>query len=118
MFSAQKFVPSEVFGAEDWRAKPGEFEIEGFKPIHRVLEQAQRAWSDIVLDPSDVTLVVSHKSVLRALVCTALGLGPAGFRAVDMHNSGALSYLSPSSKYIMHPAQFQRGDSTVACWDS
>lgn len=77
-----------VGAAEDWRSKPTEFEIEGFKPIHKVFEQAQRAWNDIILDPSDVTLVVSHKSVLRALVCTALGLGPAAFRAVDMHNSG------------------------------
>jgi serine/threonine-protein phosphatase PGAM5 len=74
--------------AGSWREKPDEFEIEGHKPIHRVFERANCAWETIVLHPSDVTLVVSHKSVLRALICVALGLGPAAFRAVDMHNAG------------------------------
>ena len=53
-----------------------------------VFEAAQDAWQEIMLHDSDVTLVVTHKSVLRALVCVALGLGPGAFRAIDIHNSG------------------------------
>ncbi|KAJ0443561.1 putative 2-carboxy-D-arabinitol-1-phosphatase [Helianthus annuus] len=33
-------------------------------------------------------LVVTHKSILRALICTALGLGPERFRAFDVNNGG------------------------------
>ena len=33
-------------------------------------------------------LVVTHKSILRAFVCTALGLDPSSFRAVDVNNGG------------------------------
>eukprot|EP00892_Ulva_mutabilis_P005603 jgi/Ulvmu1/3414/UM016_0032.1 len=76
----------DVYGS--WRADPAQFEIEGRRPIHEVFHQAGLAWQRIILHPSDVTLVVTHKSVLRALVCTALGLGPEAFRAVDVHNAG------------------------------
>ena len=62
--------------------------IDGHRPVHDVFAAAQDAWQDIISHPSDVTLVVSHKSVLRALVCVALGLGPESFRAIDIHNSG------------------------------
>ena len=79
-------------GAGSWRADPAHFEIDGRCPIHEVFQRAELAWQHIALDPSDVTLVVSHKSVLRALVCTALGLGPEAFRAVDVHNAGVTMF--------------------------
>ena len=31
-------------------------------------------------------LLITHKSILRALLCVALRLGPASFRAIDAHN--------------------------------
>lgn len=71
-----------------WRQRPAEFEIDGLRPVPAVFEAAHDAWQEIVQHESDVTLVVTHKSVLRALVCVALGLGPTAFRAVDIHNSG------------------------------
>lgn len=33
-------------------------------------------------------LVVTHKSILRALLCVAMGLPTIAFRAVDIHNGG------------------------------
>jgi serine/threonine-protein phosphatase PGAM5 len=74
--------------AGSWRGSPETFSIDGIYPIHEVFTRATLAWERIILHPSDVTLVVTHKSILRALICTALGLGPASFRAVDIHNAG------------------------------
>jgi serine/threonine-protein phosphatase PGAM5 len=71
-----------------WRQRPEAFEIDGHMPVHDVFAAARVAWAEIVSHESDVTLVVSHKSVLRALVCVALGLGPESFRAIDIYNSG------------------------------
>jgi serine/threonine-protein phosphatase PGAM5 len=71
-----------------WRTSPEHFEINGRKPIHEVFDNAAFAWQEIIQHPSDVTLVVTHKSILRALICTAIGLGPESFRAVDIHNAG------------------------------
>lgn len=56
--------------------------------MHEVFERARQAWQDIIEHPADVALVVSHKSVLRAMFCVAMGLGPDGFRALDVHNAG------------------------------
>lgn len=33
-------------------------------------------------------LVVTHKSIARALLCVALGILPEGFRSIDVHNCG------------------------------
>lgn len=71
-----------------WRSRPEDFVIDGRRPVHEVFAHAKEAWQDIIMHPSDVTLVVSHKSVLRALYCVAMGLGPAAFRALDIHNAG------------------------------
>lgn len=46
-------------------------------------------WSaEILLAEGSSHLVVSHKSILRALLCVALGLPEISFRAVDIHNGG------------------------------
>ena len=77
-----------IASADMWRTQPEKFEIEGMWPVAAVFEAAKDAWASIIRHPSDVSLVVTHKSVLRALVCVAMGMGPAAFRAVDIHNSG------------------------------
>lgn len=83
---------SKCSSAGTWRSQPELFEIEGRRPIPEVFGRALDAWQSIILHPSDVTLVVSHKSVLRAMICSALGLGPAAFRAIDVHNSGVTTF--------------------------
>ncbi|XWS19594.1 hypothetical protein CRYUN_Cryun31cG0028900 [Craigia yunnanensis] len=37
-------------------------------------------------------LVVTHKSMLRALICTALGLAPERFRSIDVNNGGISTF--------------------------
>jgi hypothetical protein len=37
-------------------------------------------------------LVVTHKSILRALLCVALNLPPVSFRAFDIHNAGVCTF--------------------------
>jgi serine/threonine-protein phosphatase PGAM5 len=36
--------------------------------------------------PGSTHLVVTHKSLLRSMLCTALGLPPRQFRAIDLAN--------------------------------
>lgn len=44
-------------------------------------------------------LVVTHKSILRALLCTALGLPTLAFRAVDVHNGGVCVFRQASMSH-------------------
>ena len=44
--------------------------------------------ADILEAPGSTHLIVTHKSMMRAFLCTALGLSPTSFRAVDIHNGG------------------------------
>jgi broad specificity phosphatase PhoE len=37
--------------------------------------------------PGTLHLVVTHKSLLRAMLCTSLGLPPRQFRAIDISNA-------------------------------
>ena len=37
-------------------------------------------------------LVVTHKSILRALLCVALNLPSTSFRAFDIHNAGVCTF--------------------------
>lgn len=41
-------------------------------------------------------LVVTHKSILRAMLCTALGLPTSSFRAIDINNGGICVFRSLS----------------------
>ena len=44
--------------------------------------------ADILLAEGSSHLIVTHKSILRALLCVAMGLPKVAFRAVDIHNGG------------------------------
>lgn len=37
--------------------------------------------------------MVTHKSLLRAMMCTAMGLGPDRFRAIDVNNGGISVFI-------------------------
>ncbi|KAJ8448018.1 hypothetical protein Cgig2_028894 [Carnegiea gigantea] len=89
-----------------WREDPVNFNVNGVYPIRRLWGSAADAWSQILSTTGESFLVVTHKSILRALVCTALGLGPERyalmavclrnisnfrywkFRAIDVNNGG------------------------------
>ncbi|KAF3451168.1 hypothetical protein FNV43_RR07260 [Rhamnella rubrinervis] len=71
-----------------WREDPANFHVNGIYPLLELWGRAREAWKEILLAPGEHFLVVTHKSILRALICTALGLGPERFRAVDVNNGG------------------------------
>ncbi|KAH7682226.1 Histidine phosphatase superfamily clade-1 protein [Dioscorea alata] len=71
-----------------WREDPANFHVAGIYPIRKLWGTAREAWKEILLTPGENFLVVTHKSILRALICTALGLTPERFRAIDVNNGG------------------------------
>ena len=71
-----------------WRSRPQDLEIGGARPVEAVFERALRAWQTVLEAPGSCHLVVAHKSLFRALLCTAVGLGPGGFRSLDCANGG------------------------------
>ncbi|XP_078175010.1 putative 2-carboxy-D-arabinitol-1-phosphatase isoform X2 [Carex rostrata] len=71
-----------------WREDPSNFHVNGIYPIRELWGTAREAWKEILVTPGESFLVVTHKSILRALICTALGLGPERFRAIDVNNGG------------------------------
>lgn len=71
-----------------WREDPSNFCVNGVYPVRNLWETASEAWKEILFTPGDEFLVVTHKSMLRALICTALGLSPERFRATDVNNGG------------------------------
>ncbi|XAR59153.1 2-carboxy-D-arabinitol-1-phosphatase [Bertholletia excelsa] len=71
-----------------WREDPSNFSVNGVYPIRKLWETAKEAWKEILLTPGKNILVVTHKSILRAMICTALGLEPERFRAMDINNGG------------------------------
>ncbi|CAO2205014.1 unnamed protein product [Urochloa humidicola] len=71
-----------------WREDPANFHVNGIYPIRELWGTAREAWEQILLTPGENFLVVTHKSILRALICTALGLPPERFRAIDVNNGG------------------------------
>ncbi|XP_062096194.1 probable 2-carboxy-D-arabinitol-1-phosphatase isoform X2 [Humulus lupulus] len=70
---AKKIYPKEY---KTWREDPASFHVNGIYPLREVWRTARDAWKEILLTPGDQFLIVTHKSILRALICTALGLGP------------------------------------------
>lgn len=82
---AKKNYP-ELYNA--WREDPANFHVDGIYPIRRLWGTARWAWKEILSAQGENILVVTHKSILRALICTALGLGPERFRAIDVNNGG------------------------------
>uniref|UniRef100_J3KY34 2-carboxy-D-arabinitol-1-phosphatase n=1 Tax=Oryza brachyantha TaxID=4533 RepID=J3KY34_ORYBR len=71
-----------------WREDPSNFKVNGIYPVRKLWGTAREAWKEILLTPGENMLVVTHKSILRALLCTALGLPPERFRSIDVNNGG------------------------------
>jgi serine/threonine-protein phosphatase PGAM5 len=42
--------------------------------------------ADMLSYPGSTHLVITHKSLLRSMLCTAMGLPPRQFRAIDLSN--------------------------------
>ncbi|XP_027105273.1 probable 2-carboxy-D-arabinitol-1-phosphatase [Coffea arabica] len=82
---ALRMYPKEY---STWREDPANFIVNGVYPVRKLWDTASDAWKEILLTPGENFLVVTHKSMLRALICIALGLGPERFRAVDINNGG------------------------------
>lgn len=76
-----------------WREDPANFHVDGVYPIRDLWAKARNTWKDILDGPGGRVLVVTHKSILRALLCTALGMGPEMFRSMDIHNAGVSSLI-------------------------
>ncbi|KAI5072732.1 hypothetical protein GOP47_0012838, partial [Adiantum capillus-veneris] len=64
----------EIYRA--WREDPSNFHIGGGYPVVDLWDRARKAWEEILSAEGQSVLVVTHKSILRALICTALGMGP------------------------------------------
>uniref|UniRef100_I1M245 2-carboxy-D-arabinitol-1-phosphatase n=1 Tax=Glycine max TaxID=3847 RepID=I1M245_SOYBN len=71
-----------------WREDPANFLMNGRYPVRDLWKAAKDCWKEMLLSPGESFLVVTHKSILRALTCTALGLGPERFRSIDINNGG------------------------------
>ncbi|BDA49348.1 probable phosphoglycerate mutase GpmB [Coccomyxa sp. Obi] len=75
-----------------WRQSPGDFGIGGRYPVKEVFGAAAATWQDVLEAPGRQHLVVTHKSILRALICVSLGLPPTSFRAFDVNNGGICTF--------------------------
>lgn len=85
-----------------WRDQPATFCIDGAFPVLELFQHARAVWQDILERPGSAHLVISHKSVLRALTCTALGLPPGSFRAVDINNGGITEFrVNPAGEAML-----------------
>ncbi|XP_020221301.1 probable 2-carboxy-D-arabinitol-1-phosphatase isoform X2 [Cajanus cajan] len=82
---ARKIYPKEY---TIWREDPASFHMNGRYPVRDLWIAARDCWKEMLLSPGESFLVVTHKSILRALTCTALGLGPERFRSIDINNGG------------------------------
>lgn len=92
-----------------WRNDPANFvmklESGDFYPIRDVYAQAQRFWQDLLTVAAGQTiLVVAHSAINRALISTAVGLGPERFNNLYQANC-AISVLNFSGSE--GPAQLE-----------
>jgi phosphoserine phosphatase len=81
-----------------WHHKPENFELDGRLPVVELWQQAQEAWDSIFIHAQEqagrkTLLVVAHNAINQALLCTALGIPPHGFRRFQQDNAG-ISVLS------------------------
>ena len=81
--------------------------------------------AEMLLAEGSSHLVVTHKSILRALLCVALGLPEIAFRAVDIHNGGICVFRlppsSPSSSMVVQSSQVchrDTGNNSTSCYNS
>ncbi|MED6121236.1 hypothetical protein PIB30_028064 [Stylosanthes scabra] len=82
---AKRIYPKEY---TTWREDPANFVMNDRYPVRDLWGAARACWKEILLSPGESFLIVTHKSIMRALTCTALGLGPERFRSVDINNGG------------------------------
>jgi probable phosphoglycerate mutase len=62
---------------------------EPFFPVRTLYEQSQRVWQQILPHHTDQTiLLIAHSGINRALLCTALGLGPESYLVLQQANCG------------------------------
>ena len=81
-----------------WRTEPANFfmtlESGRFYPIRDLYEQAQRFWRSLLAHHCGQTvLVIAHSAINRALISTAIGLGPERFNNLYQANC-AISVLN------------------------
>lgn len=77
---------------KQWREDPLNFNVDGVYPVVELWAKAKMAWEEILSSPGERLLVVTHKSILRAMLCAAIGLGPDRFRVLDVHNAGISTF--------------------------
>ncbi|MFQ6666777.1 hypothetical protein Gotur_033018 [Gossypium turneri] len=85
-----------------WREDPANFYVNGVYPLRRLWATARDAWREILFTPGESFLVVTHKSIVRALICTALGLPPERFRSIDVNNGGISTFVFNKRGEAMH----------------
>lgn len=81
-----------------WHHAPESFELDGRLPVVELWQQAQEAWEAILPQAQEragrkTLLIVAHNAINQALLCTALGIPPHGFRRFQQDNAG-ISVLS------------------------
>ena len=108
---AQAKFPQEY---DDWRNRPQDFcmqlpKAEGFEvffPVRSLYQQAQEFWQTLLSAHSGQTiLIVAHSAINRALLSTAIGLGPEKFTSLQQSNC-AISVLNFANGWE-HPAQIE-----------
>ncbi|KAK9787846.1 hypothetical protein WJX73_001570 [Symbiochloris irregularis] len=72
-----------------WRERPADFWLDKHhNPLNEVFERAKEVWADVLAAEGTSHLLVTHKSIMRAMMCVALGLPTSSFRAVEINNGG------------------------------
>lgn len=92
-FSEAEALYPEAF--QQWRHDPanlvmrlpqGESTLD-FYPIREIYQQATQAWAHLLdQHPGETIVVVAHSAINRALIATALGLGPESFHTLHQSN--------------------------------
>eukprot|EP00741_Cyanophora_paradoxa_P007202 tig00001085_g6968.t1 len=76
----------ELYG--QWSRDPVALSLGGRRPVVDMWHQALRAWNQILATDARTVLVVAHNAVNKAMVSTALGVGPNGYRQLLQGNGG------------------------------
>jgi phosphoserine phosphatase len=77
---------------ENWRQHPDQLKMQrsdgtAFYPITDLYDRATAFWQSIIpANPDKTILVVGHSGINRALITTAIGLGPASYQTFDQSN--------------------------------
>jgi broad specificity phosphatase PhoE len=98
LWEGMPFVEAEANFPDEfrqWRTDPANFAMavpqgEGtvaFYPVREIYQQAERFWQNLLSQSEGKTLlVVAHSAINRALVSTAIGLGPDRFNNLAQAN--------------------------------